>query len=76
MSPEQWAILAMGPTAVYMTQHRNPKVRRCACIVGLCSQPFWFYASFKAHQWGMFTAAAVYTCSWATGIYNNWVKAT
>lgn len=74
MGFEQWAILATGPTAVFMTQHRNVLVRRLACFVGLCSQPFWFYASAKAHQWGMFIAAGVYTCSWLTGLYNNWVR--
>lgn len=72
MSIDQIAIPILGVSAVYMTQSTNALARRCACIVGICSQPFWFYASFHAHQWGIFAASCMYTLSWAKGIYNNW----
>lgn len=69
---DQIAIPILGVSAVYMTQSTNAVARRCACLVGICSQPFWLHASYIAGQWGIFAAACLYTLSWAKGIYNNW----
>lgn len=36
--------------------------------VHLWSQPFWFYATWKAEQWGIFALCFFYTYSWARGL--------
>ena len=49
---DQLAILVTGVIAVWLTQHKRECWRRWACIFGLLAQPFWFYAAWKAEQWG------------------------
>lgn len=71
---EQIAIALFGVTAVLLSQTASPSTRRWACILGLCSQPFWFYATYKAAQWGIFGLSFIYTYAWAMGFYNNWIK--
>jgi hypothetical protein len=39
---EQIGIAIFGVAAIRLSQDEREKVRRWACIAGLCSQPFWF----------------------------------
>ena len=39
-----------------------------ACIFGLLGQPFWFYASWQAGQWGIFAVSIVYMAAWLRGL--------
>ena len=39
--------------------------------LGLATQPFWFYTSFRHRQWGIFIASIFYTLGWAIGVYRN-----
>lgn len=71
---DQIAIGLLGVTAIFLSQSANPDVRKYACLFGLCSQPFWFYATFTAHQWGIFFLSFLYTISWMRGIWLYWVK--
>ncbi len=71
---EQIGIALFGATAVIFSQDRRATWRRWACIFGIVGQPFWFYATFKAGQWGMFALCFLYAYGWARGIWNNWVK--
>ena len=41
---------------------------------GLASQPFFFYATWTAGQYGMLALTALYAIGWATGIYNHWIR--
>ncbi|MGL4521343.1 MAG: hypothetical protein ACRCWQ_02155 [Bacilli bacterium] len=70
----QLAIMLTGVVAVFLTQQSNPKLKKYACIFGLIAQPFWLYATYTAGQWGIFCMTFLYTYSWATGVYNNWIK--
>lgn len=61
-----------GVTAVWLSQDSLEKRRKYAPIFGLCSQPFWFYSSYVAEQWGILFLSVLYTWSWIKGIRNYW----
>jgi hypothetical protein len=46
----------------------TPGYVKAGCIVGLCSQPLWFIATWRARQGGMFLVACVQTGFWLRGI--------
>jgi len=71
---EQIAIGLLGVTAVFLSQSHHLNVRKYACLFGMASQPFWFYATFKAEQWGIFILCFMYAISWGVGIYRFWIK--
>lgn len=71
---EQLAIAICGVTAVLLSQTGSQSTRRWACIFGLAAQPFWFYATWKAQQWGIFSLCFLYSYAWALGLWNNWLK--
>lgn len=68
MSADQIGIALTGVVAVFLSQDTRPGWRRWACIFGLAGQPFWFYASFVAEQWGIFALCFLYAASWARGL--------
>ncbi len=68
----QIAIALFGLTAIWFSQSGKPKQRKWAPILGLCSQPFWFYATYSAEQWGIFALAMFYTLAWCRGIKTHW----
>lgn len=70
---EQIGIALTGATAVFLSQDRRESWRRWACIFGMAGQPFWFYATFKAEQWGMFALCVLYALAWARGIKTHWL---
>lgn len=70
---EQIAIAILGVTAVWLTQQKREEWKRYACILGMCSQPFWFYPTWKAEQWGIFALSFAYTYSWYLGLKNHWL---
>jgi hypothetical protein len=71
---EQIAIAVTGILAVWLTQDPRPSIRRYACIFGMAGQPFWFYTTYKAEQWGIFMLSFFYTIAWARGFYLLWLK--
>jgi hypothetical protein len=70
---EQVIIGVTGVTAIWLTQQKREGWKKYACLFGMASQPFWFYSSYIAEQWGIFTLCAFYTYSWWLGIKNNWL---
>jgi hypothetical protein len=70
---EQIGIGLTGVVAIFLTQDKREQWRRWACIFGMVGQPFWFYATYKAGQWGIFALCVLYALSWARGINNHWV---
>ena len=44
---------------------------RWGFVIGLVTQPFWFYTSFRHRQWGIFIASIFYAFGWAMGVYRN-----
>jgi len=71
---EQAMIAVLGVTAVFLSQCESEKFRKWAGIVGLCGQPFWFIATWKAEQWGIFALCFFYAFAWAKGVYIYWIK--
>lgn len=70
----QVLILCTGAVAVYLSQQDNEKLKKFACLFGTVGQPFWWYSTLQAEQYGMFLLTLLYTYSWCLGIYNNWIK--
>lgn len=71
---EQWGIALFGVLAVALTQDPNPARRRYACLFGLASQPFWFYAAWKTGQWGVGLLSLLYTLAWGRGVLLLWQR--
>jgi hypothetical protein len=72
---DQIAIGLCGVTAVFLSQDKRESVRRYACLFGLASQPFWFWTTWHAHQYGIFSLSFLYAFSWVRGFYAHWIKA-
>ena len=70
---DQLGIFVLGPGAIWLANDPRPRVARWGCVVGMISQPFWFYATIKGHQWGILGASLFYTYAWARGIYYQWI---
>ena len=71
---EQFAIALTGILAVWLTQDQRHSVQKYACLFGLAGQPFWFYTTYQAEQWGIFILSFFYTFAWAKGFYLFWLK--
>jgi len=74
MSFDQIAIPILGALAARCSQERCKYWRRWACIFGIVGQPFWFYASWKAEQWGIFAVSVLYGAAWIRGLWVHWLK--
>ncbi len=70
---EQFVIGLCGVSAIFLSQDRRESHRRFACLFGLLAQPFWFYTTWKAGQWGIFGMSFLYTASWVRGFWHHWV---
>jgi hypothetical protein len=42
----------------------------------MLGQPFWFYASWKAEQWGIFAVSVLYALAWMKGLWIHWIWPT
>jgi len=62
----QAAIFVTTVAAMYLLT--TPGYFKAGCIVGLCSQPLWFAATWRARQHGMFLVACIQTGFWIRGI--------
>lgn len=71
---DQVMIGVCGVTSVFLSQAKTRNVQRWACLFGLAAQPFWFYATWKAEQWGIMALTVVYSIGWLRGIWNYWVR--
>lgn len=71
---EQIGISLCGVAAIWLSQDSRQARRRWACVLGLLGQPLWFYATYKAQQWGIFTLCFFYTLAWARGVYEHWIQ--
>lgn len=65
-------LLCMG--GMLLVNDHRPALRRWGPVLGLLSEPFWFYITYTHHQWGIFASAFVYTFAWARGFYNAWIR--
>lgn len=69
----QICIALLGGAAIWFLSRRE-EWKRWGHIIGLCSQPFWFYTTIHHRQWGLFVLSLWYTYSWCQGIWNYWLK--
>ena len=61
------AAIFMGPVGAILLGNGS----RWGFVLGLATQPFWFYTSFRHRQWGIFIASIFYALGWAIGVYRN-----
>lgn len=71
---DQLAIALTGAIAIWLSQDSRESWRRYACLLGLAGQPFWFYATYTAEQWGIFALCTLYLASWLRGVWNHWIR--
>lgn len=76
MQIDQVAIAVLGAAAAWLSQAHAESFRRWACISGMLGQPFWFYASWKAEQWGIFAVSVLYALAWMKGLWIHWIRPT
>jgi hypothetical protein len=72
----QILIAVTGLMAVFLSQNEKIEIRKYACIFGMAGQPFWFYESYSAEQWGIFCLSFAYTIAWFKGIHLYWIRPT
>lgn len=70
----QLGIALLGVTAIFLSQSANKSHQKYACLFGLAGQPFWFYATITAQQWGMVALCCFYSVAWARGVKTHWWK--
>ena len=73
MPIDQIAIALFGALAAWLSQERRESYRRWACIFGMLGQPFWFYTSWKAEQWGIFAVSVLYATAGMRGVWLYWL---
>lgn len=67
----QTMIVITGFLAIWFSQDKNKNLRKLAPIIGLIGQPFWFYSSILAEQYGIFILSILYTLAWTKGLLND-----
>ena len=73
MGIDQIVIALFGALAAWLSQARTDRLRRWACIFGMLGQPAWFYAAWKAQQWGIFAVCVIYCGAWMRGLWVYWL---
>lgn len=63
-------ICSIGALVLFGTK----KYYKFGFIVGLCGQPFWFWTTWHAEQWGIFAGSIIYTCLHIKGMWTHWRK--
>jgi len=56
--------------AMWLVNSTSDESRFYGAIIGLVAQPFWFYTTYKAKQWGVFVSCFFFTGAWMYGIVN------
>ena len=70
---EQTLIALLGIASIWLVNDPRQSHQRWACVIGLIGQPFWFYASWQADQWGIFTLSIAYALAWLRGFHRHWI---
>lgn len=69
----QLGIFVFGWSAIWLLG-RPESWRRWGYVLGLCGQPFWFYMSITARQWGVVLLTVLYAYGWAQGVWFHCIK--
>jgi hypothetical protein len=67
---DQVAILLLAPLAIWLLAEAGPAAR-WGYVLGLCSQPFFIYAAFRARQPATLIVSVLYVGIWIRGIVNH-----
>jgi hypothetical protein len=59
--------------AIWLIQDKRIEYRKYACLFGLLGQPFWFYSSFMADQWGSFVLCFFFAAAWLKALKEYWI---
>ena len=66
-------IPVFGTLAFAMSQTSNPTLRKYAPILGLSTQPFWFYTQWTSANFGVILICFLYAGIWMFSFYLQWV---
>jgi len=69
----QVGVVTFGCAAIWFVS-RKERWSRWGYILGLFSQPVWFYTFGKHKQWGMLLLSVWYLYSWSQGVWNYWIQ--
>lgn len=72
--PPAVAVRAAGGSGSWCSQERSSAVTHWASVFGLVGTPFWFWASWKAEQWGIFALSAIYGLARLRGLWVHWIR--
>lgn len=59
--------------AIFLLQDKRESHRKFAPIFGLLGQPFWFYSSYEAEQWGAFILCFFFFAAWVKAFKEYWI---
>lgn len=65
----QFCVAVIGLASIYAALHASQAVRKLAPILGLVGQPFWFYVTITAEQWGMVALCLAYTVVYVRALW-------
>jgi hypothetical protein len=68
---DQIIIFSLGCTGIWFMSKGTPRGALVGSVLGLSSEPFWFWSSYKASQWGIMVMACVYSAVFAKAIWKH-----
>ena len=69
----QFSIIGLGVPAIWLVG-RTEDWKKWGYLLGLLTEPGWFYTSYINEQWGIFILSLWYLYAWAQGVYNYIIK--
>jgi hypothetical protein len=72
----QIIIASTEVTAMLLLSSKKQSIRKYAAIFGLIGQPFWFYSSYQAGQFGAFFLCFVFSAIWLKNLYSDYFMTT
>lgn len=69
----QVAIAVPSIAAAYLVATIDPQLRGWGFLIGLATQPLWFFETLRRRQWGMFLVSVFYTGAWSAGVINYYL---
>ena len=67
----QWLIALFGLPALLLVMEGGAWAGWGA-LLGLASQPFWVWATWRQRQWGMLVLSLAYCLIWGRGAWLSW----
>lgn len=74
MSIQAAILLFTGTALLLIALPESIRWRRWGYLIGLLAQPFWYCATYRHEQWGMFIVSLLCTFSWMLGVWNYLIR--